>query len=528
MKKLTIIIIILAFTSFAFAQSVNIKDSDNHTLIQINDEGDNGGSITLPDATSVSPTTNKLYNIGSSLYWNGSALGLAGSAGGWTDGGPNVYLTTSTDKVGIGDDSPTYKLDVAGKIGINDTQVLYLPDQTNFTGTLILGDGGGSLSHSSGEEGHTNTAVGIGALNANTTGHGNTASGAWALQSNTTGYQNTASGREALHHNTTGLNNTASGYVALYSNTTGSYNTASGGGALSSNTEGNYNTGIGYSADNNNQAGSSNTIIGYEAGKGTSLHNKSGNVFIGYQAGYNETGSNKLYIENSNASTPLIGGDFSTDDVTINGNLEVTGAFKDKDGEPGSAGQILSSTVTGTDWIASPSADNLGNHTATDDLDMASYAVNLNGGWLSGDGDDEGVYVDSDGDVGIGTTTPGAKLEIIADCPWGANDISGLKIKSDEGTTNDYIYINTSSDHYATIRAYERNVGPNNLLIQPSGGNVGIGTTDPQRTLHVNDVMRLEPRSSAPSSPSEGDIYMDSSVHKLMVYDGTIWKACWE
>jgi len=57
--------------------------------------------------------------------------------------------------------------------------------------------------------------------------------------------------------------------------------------------------------------------------------------------------------------------------------------------------------------------------------------------------------------------------------------------------------------------------------------NLGIGTTLPQRSLHVNDVLRLEPRSTAPSSPSEGDMYMDSSDHTLKVYDGTLWQNCW-
>jgi hypothetical protein len=60
-----------------------------------------------------------------------------------------------------------------------------------------------------------------------------------------------------------------------------------------------------------------------------------------------------------------------------------------------------------------------------------------------------------------------------------------------------------------------------------AGGKVGIGTTSPARKLHVKNVMRLEPVATAPSSPSEGDIYMDSTTHKLMVYDGTTWQACW-
>jgi hypothetical protein len=58
-------------------------------------------------------------------------------------------------------------------------------------------------------------------------------------------------------------------------------------------------------------------------------------------------------------------------------------------------------------------------------------------------------------------------------------------------------------------------------------GNVGIGAPNPQRTLHVDDVMRLEPRAIAPTSPSKGDMYMDDITNKLMVYDGTTWQACW-
>jgi hypothetical protein len=56
----------------------------------------------------------------------------------------------------------------------------------------------------------------------------------------------------------------------------------------------------------------------------------SGNVFLGYKAGYNETGSNKLYIANSDVNPPLIYGDFSTGRVGIRtnnpqGTLDVNG-----------------------------------------------------------------------------------------------------------------------------------------------------------------------------------------------------------
>ncbi len=41
---------------------------------------------------------------------------------------------------------------------------------------------------------------------------------------------------------------------------------------------------------------------------------------MGYRAGYNETGSNRLYINNDSSSSPLIWGNFNTDRVVINGN----------------------------------------------------------------------------------------------------------------------------------------------------------------------------------------------------------------
>ncbi len=58
-------------------------------------------------------------------------------------------------------------------------------------------------------------------------------------------------------------------------------------------------------------------------------------------------------------------------------------------------------------------------------------------------------------------------------------------------------------------------------------GNVGINIVNPKRNLHVNDVLRLELRSFAPPSPSMGDIYFDSSLKKLRVFDGTTWQNCW-
>jgi hypothetical protein len=42
----------------------------------------------------------------------------------------------------------------------------------------------------------------------------------------------------------------------------------------------------------------------------------------------------------------------------------------------------------------------------------AAANVKLNGHWLSGDGGNEGVYIENSGNVGIGTANPNAKLEV--------------------------------------------------------------------------------------------------------------------
>jgi trimeric autotransporter adhesin len=182
-----------------------------------------------------------------------------------------------------------------------------------------------------------NTAVGYQSLTAITTGNSNTALGYQTLFTNTTGQQNTSYGSQSLFKNTTGNYNTAHGYQSLNENSVGNYNSAFGWNALN-NSLGSYNTGLGVNAMTNVAAGDFNTVVGTNSLLGNTgssnnttlgyatLQNNvsgSGNVAIGNQAGANETGSNKLYIENSNSATPLIFGDFAIDLARINGNLRV-------------------------------------------------------------------------------------------------------------------------------------------------------------------------------------------------------------
>jgi hypothetical protein len=60
-------------------------------------------------------------------------------------------------------------------------------------------------------------------------------------------------------------------------------------------------------------------------GAGYSNVDGTGNVFLGYRAGYSESGSDKLYIENTtaNSTEALIYGDFSNDQLRFNANVGV-------------------------------------------------------------------------------------------------------------------------------------------------------------------------------------------------------------
>ena len=120
------------------------------------------------------------------------------------------------------------------------------------------------------------------------------------------GMEGTSVTSYGLDAGTTGSANTFIGRAAGYYNT-GYYNTFLGDYAGVSNTTGNYNTFLG------DYAGYSNTT-GYR------------NVFLGYQAGYNETGSDRLYIHNSDSTSPLIYGDFNGRTIQINGSLNIADA----------------------------------------------------------------------------------------------------------------------------------------------------------------------------------------------------------
>lgn len=223
----------------------------------------------------------------------------------------NGYIASDmrTDRWSLNDDNTFFGVDVAGGLGglTGDMNTAY---GTQAMYSITSGDANTAVGWRSQRgltDGDFNTAIGEQSLTALTTGHGNTAVGVSTLASVTTTGYNTGVGADVLW------------------NATSAYNTAMGAFAGAAVVDGGYNTYVGYDAGKDNVSGDNNVAIGAHAGH---TNTGSGNVFLGYKAGEDSGAtSNTLYIDNSDDATPLIYGDFSTDDITINGDLNVTGIY---------------------------------------------------------------------------------------------------------------------------------------------------------------------------------------------------------
>ena len=193
-----------------------------------------------------------------------------------------------------------------------------------------------------------------------------------------------------------------------------------------------------------------------------------------------------------------------------NGGGSFTDAVNDSDANATNELQSLSisgqtlSISNGNAVTIPNNADNLGNHTATQN-------ISLNGNWLTSNASiNNGVYVNSEGNVGIGTSGPIAELDVRpgqTSGGSGAADIIGLNV--DISSSN-------ASEKYAA------------LFI---GGRVGINTTLPSTDFHVNGTARA---STFYSSSGEFRSLQRSNFNlklqddrNMVLYDGgsAIWAS---
>lgn len=208
--------------------------------------------------------------------------------------------------------------------GMNNTigrQNLFIGMESGFNN--LYGAGNVCIGNSAGYNNNTgNINVFIGPY----AGHdctvsGNVYVGNSAGYFSSTGERNAYIGNQSGQNNTTGSDNTFIGYTAGSWSGTASRNTFIGSMSGNASSDANDNVFVGSEAGKFN-VGDYNVFIGSRTG--SFADSVSNSIFIGAWVGQNTTtGSNLLYIDNSNTTTPLIQGDFAENKLTINDILQV-------------------------------------------------------------------------------------------------------------------------------------------------------------------------------------------------------------
>ena len=119
------------------------------------------------------------------------------------------------------------------------------------------------------------------------------------------------------------------------------------------------------------------------------------------------------------------------------------------------------------------------------------YLLSLSYGQTTlGSGGTSAFYVRADGNVGIGTSSPGAKLEVAGDILINASGYTSLTFADSTQTrwvfskrsTQNHLYLmrHNSSQTFDTVMAFDY-----------TSGNVGIGTGSPDSLLYVNGLTKI-------------------------------------
>jgi hypothetical protein len=192
----------------------------------------------------------------------------------------------------------------------------------------------------------------------------------------------------------------------------------------------------------------------------------------------------------------------------VAGNVRITGALYDGTNAAGTSGQILSSTGTATDWV---SKSDLG-------LVDGSGTANFVSKWSDTDTLTNSLIFDNGTNVGIGNTSPAAKLDVTGTLAVSGNaafdtntlfvdaannrvgigtaapadGVLNLAAATQFGTTicHTYLGVGAAATKVTSNGSYTIGVdaadGSTERMRITAAGNVGIGTTSPSGKLHIS------------------------------------------
>ena len=360
-------------------------------------------------------------------------------------GGSFAMVLDSAQQVGIGITSPDQKLHVVGN--------------TKIAGVVIVNSVNSSLYIGSSTTGQSSTS----------TGDRNVAIGPSAFRSNTSATYNTAVGHAAMQDTTTGNYNSVLGNQAMKENIGGSFNVAVGNQALNFTTSSGNNTAVGYRALFQAQSGS-NTAIGQGA-----LNSLQSSTNSGDNTGIGQGVLNKITSGRRNVG------------VGVNAGQKYGGTNNN--------------VVTANDSVFIGNESDAGGDNQTNQIVIGYNAIGLGSNTVVL-GNNSIVTTQLKGNVGIGTTSPGVKLDVNGRFRVQDNGNIALDVNTDGafqiGDTAEVgggAFItgdNTDIDIIA-------DGGP--VVTFKGSGNVGIGTTSPASKLEVDG----------------GDIEIDDSASGLIL-----------
>ena len=189
--------------------------------------------------------------------------------------------------------------------------------------------------------------------------------------------------------------------------------------------------------------------------------------------------SDAVYLQNyvgGNVYMVKGGGKVGIGTTTPNRSLNVIGQFAiDNNSVSPSAGMLFS---------ADSSSNKIYSRTANNNTDALPFEI------ISGSS--SSLYINSSGNVGIGTTsTPGNRLIVAQDTGYTNENTYTIAAAASTNTAYKTIIGYDYGQDVGVISAVQTGVAWKNLTISPNGGNVGIGVLSPSYKLDVNGTGRF-------------------------------------